>query len=131
MNETGPHFVPIVTLCTLHLAAGLIAGLLVAASFRQRRPQVQRIARLERSLRFYRDGLARLAQQATQASLLSAGRPEPLLEAVRALAKATRDLQEQAARHSRNPKRTVPPPLAQQTEEAHAITRSEFHSLLT
>src|SRR5688572_10066925 len=129
MNEATLRVLPVVALCTLHLAAGFVVGLLVAHTFRQRGPRVQRIARLERSLRFYREGMTRLAQQATQASLLSGARPELLIEAARALAKATRELQERGE-HSRDHRRSAPRPSVLAPDEAHAMTRGEFHNLL-
>jgi hypothetical protein len=122
VNEFTPHFVPIVILCTLHLAVGFAAGFFLVSLCR-REPDLDRVAILERSLRFYRDGLTRLAHQATQASLLS--RPELLIEAARAMAKAAREIQEGAEPPR---KRTGSKPVP--ADDAHTITRQEFHGLL-
>jgi hypothetical protein len=91
------------------MAAGFAVGLFTVASFYHRGPDPQRIALLERSLDVYRDGVTRLIQQATKASLFSTRNPETLLDAVRTFAKAAGELQASAKQPGAAPQTRLSP----------------------
>lgn len=131
MNGTaGLHAAQIVLLCTIHLLAGLGVGILLTRGTK-RKARPSRIARLEKSLRLYRDGVLRLRKQASDLSsmMMADGRsiPAPLIVAAHALARAAKELQENTQRSPAS----APRLMALCRKEEPAMSRSEIRRVLS
>jgi hypothetical protein len=131
MNElSGPHFLPIVILCTLHLATGFAVGLFVADGYRRKKPRSNSKSRLERSLRLYQDGFECVSQHAGKLSSLATAQreriPEDFIGAVHELAKSTKEIQE----HIKRIEQSVPQPKHISENKQPAMSTGELRKLV-
>jgi hypothetical protein len=124
--DSVPHFIPVVILCTVHLVTGLGIGFLLWAG----QHRASNHGQLEDMVQFYRASFNRLAAHAHRVNSLVEIQgqliPVPLVEAVRNLSKATRDIQSQA---KASKGLALRPPTAR-FEEKHAMSTAEIRSAL-
>jgi hypothetical protein len=84
MDPATPHFVPVVLLCTLHLAGGFAVGLFIADTYGGKASKPERTAKLKESLRLYRDGFKQVSRRARKLTSMTEARGQQIPESLTA-----------------------------------------------